>query len=89
MNILKIDSWCDRPENYNGTTKYPNGILLYHLNGLLHREDGPAIIHPSGKIYYFLNHNNITEEVNKWIIENNIPKDWNNSHKLLFKLTFG
>src|ERR1700691_1668900 len=65
-----------------------DGTLEYFLNGFYHREDGPAVINEKGE-FYFLNDINITDEVNDWIKENNIPEIWNNSHKTLFKLTFG
>src|ERR1700691_6340007 len=68
--------------NYDGT-------IEYHLNGKCHREDGPAIIYSDGTLEYCLNDKDITDKVNKWVIDNNIPKVWNKSHKLLFKLTFG
>src|ERR1700691_4077197 len=68
---------------------YPNGSIYYYLNGKSHREDGPAAIWNDGTIFYYLNNNDITEEVEEWIKENNIPKVWDNSHKILFKLTFG
>jgi len=112
MNILKIDSWRDIPENYSGIFECSNGDIGYYLNGILHRDDGPAFIYPNGNMYYYLNgerhredgpaiiwndgslayyinNNDITKEVKDWIIENNIPKVWDNSHKLIFKLTFG
>jgi|ERR1700691_615014 len=89
MYILKLDKWKDLPENHTGITEFSNGTLQYYLNGLLHREDGPAIIRKDGRKEYWLNDENITEEVEEWIKENKIPKDWNNSHKILFKLTFG
>jgi len=59
--------------------------------GIIHREDGPAVIYFNGKLEYWLNGNNITEGVNEWIKDNNIPdyKLWTKSHKVLFKLTFG
>jgi len=67
-----------------------DGIIEYYLNGKLHREDGPAIIYPDGEKVYYLNGKEITtEEVEEWIKDNNIPKVWDNSHKILFKLTFG
>jgi|ERR1700691_3117541 len=66
-----------------------NGNGEYYLNGLIHREDGPVIIYPGGSENWYLNGKNITKKVNDWIIENNIPEVWDNSHKLLFKLTFG
>ena len=89
----------DRSEEY-----YINGLLhredgpacinknheSYYLNGKLHREDGPAIIYSDGDKVYYLNDKNISiKEVNNWIKKNNIPKVWNKSHKILFKLTFG
>ena len=67
---------------------WSNGDIEYYLNGKRHREDGPAIIRKDGNMYY-INHINITKEVKDWIKENNIPEIWNNSHKILFKLTFG
>src|ERR1700691_6204728 len=110
MYILKIDYREDLPENYTSIAEYPSGILEYYLNGILHREDGPAVIWPNeigeyflkGKFHrvdgpviirngsiqkYYINDENITEEVEEWIKENNIPyhKNWNNSHKILFK----
>src|SRR6202167_3920000 len=67
-----------------------DGTVFYYLNGSLHREDGPAIIRRDGTLEYYLNGINITtEKVNSWIKENNIPEVWDNSHKILFKLTFG
>jgi|ERR1700691_2614071 len=66
-----------------------DGTIKYYLKGKYHREDGPAIIWKDGRKEWFLNNKDMTKEVNKWIKENNIPKVWNNSHKILFKLTFG
>lgn len=31
------------------------GTVIYYLNGRYHREDGPAIIHPSGDKEWYLN----------------------------------
>jgi len=72
----------------NSRNTYPNSRKEYFINGKLHREDGPAIIYSDGRMYYFLNDKEITKEVNIWIKENNIPEIWNNSYKILFKLTF-
>ena len=33
----------------------PDGSQYWHLNGVLHREDGPAIIYPDGTQYWYLN----------------------------------
>ena len=88
METIKLNYWYDLPENYTGIIEWNTGIISYYLNGFYHREDGPAVTHPNGNMYY-LNNNHITKEVKDWIIENNIPKVWDNSHKLIFKLTFG
>jgi|ERR1700691_1381388 len=66
-----------------------NDTISYYINGECHREDGPASIDSDGKVRYFINGKEITKEVKDWIKDNNIPEVWNNSHKLLFKLTFG
>ena len=87
-SVLKLTHWRKEPVNYTGIIEYPSGTLRYYLNGIIHREDGPAIIWNDGTLFYFINDNDITKEVNDWIKENNIPKVWNNSHKLLFKLAF-
>jgi|ERR1700691_2718672 len=56
MGILKINYWRDLPENYTGIVEYKDGPIYYcYLNGKLHREDGPAIIHPDGALEYYLN----------------------------------
>src|ERR1700691_5145576 len=68
---------------------WKDGTIKYFINGKRHREDGPAVIHPDGTVFYYINDKHITKEVNDWIKENNIPKVWDNSHKILFKLTFG
>ena len=39
-----------------------NGSKFYYLNDELHREDGPAIEHSSGKKYWWLNGKRLTEE---------------------------
>ena len=96
MDILKLNKLNGLPENYTGIIEYNytgiieyNNTIYYYLNGKYHREDGPAIIINGSIQKYYINDKNITEEVEEWIKENKIPKDWNNSHKLLFKLTFG
>ena|ERR1700691_864127 len=70
---------------------YPDGRIGYYLYGKRHRTDGPAVTYLNGNMYYYYlyNKNISTKEVNDWIKENNIPEVWNNSHKILFKLTFG
>ena len=91
METLKLITQYEHvPENYTGIIEYPNGSIYYYVNGKCHREDGPAVIWDDGSLWYYIHGKNITKEVNNWIKENNIPdyKLWNNSHKILFKLTF-
>jgi|ERR1700691_319116 len=71
----------------DGPAAIDSMCLIYYSHNKFHRCDGPAIINEKGE-FYFLNDINITDEVNEWIKENNIPKVWDKSHKLLFKLTF-
>ena|ERR1700691_1094482 len=65
-----------------------DGRLYYYKNGEYHREDGPAVIRKNGRNEYYLNGKKL-KKVKRWIKENNIPEVWNNTHKILFKLTFG
>jgi hypothetical protein len=37
----------------HSTRKVKNGVIVYEKNGVLHREDGPALIFPSGNVYYY------------------------------------
>ena len=90
MKTIKLDKCKDAPKNYTGVAECSNGSIFYFLNGKFHREDGPAITHPFGSVDYYLNDKNITEKVNRWIKNNNIPdyKFWNESDKRLFRETF-
>ena len=43
-------------ENYEGRHDSPNGSFFYFKNGLLHREDGPAIYNANlNKYFFYLN----------------------------------
>jgi len=91
MDILKVDFYCDLPYNYTGIVDY-GYCIEYYLDGLLHREDGPASIWSDGTTYYYLNGEDITKEVNNWLNgKTDIPphEKWDNNTRLLFKLTFG
>jgi hypothetical protein len=41
---------------------YTNGDKFWHLNGLRHRLDGPAVVWISGSKAWFLNGEHLTEE---------------------------
>ena len=83
MKNIEVNGWINKPENYTGRVKH-NGNYFYLLNGKHHREYGPAVIWNNGSFEYYINNNNITKKVNKWIKENNIPEDWTNSDKITF-----
>lgn len=63
---------------------------IWMKNGKFHREDGPAMISFVGTFDWHLNDRQITDEVEQWIEENNLPPytDWDEDTKLLFKLTW-
>lgn len=39
----------------SGLTKLPDGGSRWFKNGVLHREDGPAVEYPDGSKYWYLN----------------------------------
>jgi hypothetical protein len=55
MNIIRINNGNDIPENYTGIVEHPNGDKYWYLNGLWHREDGPAIEWSDGGKEWYLN----------------------------------
>lgn len=66
---------------------------VWRINNLLHREYGPAVIcnrsiNPWEE--WHINGNEITNEVNEWIVKYNIPHwtKWTNKEKAMFKLKF-
>lgn len=44
-----------------------DGGLWWCQNGQRHRFCGPAVIKPDGTLEWWINHKNITQEVNKWL----------------------
>ena len=42
-----------------------NGYKEYRINGKLHRESGPAVITPTGRVEYWLNGEQVTKEWHK------------------------
>jgi len=43
MKTIKVNDWDEIPRNYTGIAEHANGDKVWHLNGKLHREDGPAV----------------------------------------------
>jgi hypothetical protein len=44
----------DVPPNFSGVALFPDDTKHWYVNGLLHREDGPAIEQPNGKFRWRL-----------------------------------
>jgi hypothetical protein len=41
--------------NGGSLNEWPDGTIIWTLNGKIHREDGPAAEYPNGKKYWWLN----------------------------------
>lgn len=41
--------------NDKHTVELFDGVRMWKVNGILHREDGPAYIHPDGYKKYYIN----------------------------------
>jgi hypothetical protein len=65
VKTIKIKTFADIPKNYTGIVVWPSGRKHWYLNGLVHREDGPAVVCPNGTKYWYLN----GKEVNKQTAE--------------------
>ena len=55
MQVIKAKFLAEVPKDYTGIVEYPDGTKYWHVNGLLHREDGPAIEYPNGRKEWVLN----------------------------------
>jgi hypothetical protein len=55
MKTTKVKSSADIPQNYTGIVVFPGGIKQWRLDGLVHREDGPAMVWPNRKKQWYLN----------------------------------
>ena len=49
MEIIDLESENDVPRDFTGICRHPKGTLVWYKNGLVHREDGPAIMYYNGK----------------------------------------
>ena len=65
-------------------------VKIWYKNGKKHRDDGPAEIYSNDEYFWWNDGNNITEEVNEWILTNNVVdyKEWTNKEIAMFKLKF-
>ena len=70
--------------------EYQRGIKCWYLNGNYHRLDGPAIVNMRDSENYglwYINGNNITDEITKWASDNYVDFDnLSEDDKLLIKL---
>ena len=55
QNVLFLDSNSQLHNPYGPSVKFADGSEWYHIHGKRHRTDGPAIIHVSGLISYWVN----------------------------------
>jgi len=53
MNSITINSSFEIPINYTGHIKYVNGYQAWYKNGLIHRDDGPAVIWADGTQFWY------------------------------------
>lgn len=65
-----------------------NGSKVWYSNHKLHRVDGPAIERPNDQVDWYINDKEITNEVEKWLIENNYVYPFNEEILVEFKLKF-
>ena len=55
MKTIKVKKWEEIPKDYTGIVDHVEGHKSWHLNGELHREDGPAIEDSNGNRFWYLN----------------------------------
>jgi hypothetical protein len=65
-----------------------NRLEEWYVNGKRHRFSGPAIIQSDGRRDWWVHDINITNEVNKWMKENNITWPFDENALMQFKLRF-
>jgi hypothetical protein len=55
VQVAKVEDYTEMPNAYTGMIEYENGSKQWYLNGLIHREDGPAIEFSDGTKWWKLN----------------------------------
>ena len=65
------------------------GTQEWWVNGKRHRTDGPARIHASGGQEWLVKGRDITDEVDSWMVSQEVIWPWDSSTQTLFTLTFG
>lgn len=65
------------------------GLTQWFVNGQQHRSDGPAVISTNGKYRkWYVNDQDITLDVNKWMMAQEISWPWDESTQVAFQLTW-
>jgi hypothetical protein len=54
MKIIKVKSYKEIPNHFTGIVEFPTGDKWWCKNGLLHREDGPAVEYLGGAKSWYL-----------------------------------
>jgi hypothetical protein len=52
---ITVSSISEVPKDFTGIAHHPCGGKSYHLNGKIHREDGPAVEDADGQKQWLLN----------------------------------
>jgi hypothetical protein len=84
-----IDGQCHRADG--PAIEFADGRKVWCVDGKCHRVDGPAIEYVDGYKEWHINGIDISNQVNLWLLSNDVPTDhnqWSVSDKLLFRLTF-
>lgn len=64
------------------------GVEIWYNDGVLHRDDGPAIIKNNKYYYWYINGKHITSDVKEWIKDNNISYPFSDNELIEFRLRF-
>jgi hypothetical protein len=67
---------------------YKNGTQSWYSNGELHRADGPAIITNNGDLFWFVKGNNITKNIEQWMIKREISWPFDDEARVEFSLSW-
>lgn len=70
---------------------HPGVCEVWLRDGVLHRVDGPAFVRASGHLQWWVEGNNITQEVRQMIRDKELRpfKRWTDADRMIFRLRFG
>ena len=89
-----VNQYGTREWTQDGLLHKEDGPAIIHADGMriwcrrnrLHREDGPACTWPDGRREWWINDVNISEEVELWLMDQNITWPFDRDALLLFQL---